>query len=300
MNTVITGGAGGLGFEAAVALAGAGLAVILAGRNPARGTAALSRIRARHPGAAVRFELVDLASLASVAAFADRLDGPVDVLINNAAVMALPRRQTTQDGFEAQFGVNFLGHFALTARLLGKLRQAAAPRVIQVSSLVHARARLDLADPQALVRYRPWGAYGQSKLAMLMFALELQRRSDAGGWGLTSLAAHPGWARTAILANGPATGGTGRLTAFAMEGLSHVFGQSAAAGAQPIVYAATAAEVRPGGYYGPRGPGEMTGPPGPARVAPAACDAAAAGRLWDLAESLTGVRFPPVSPAAAA
>jgi NAD(P)-dependent dehydrogenase (short-subunit alcohol dehydrogenase family) len=184
-SAVVTG-TGGLGFETALALARAEAEVILAGRNADRGAASVARIRAQVPEANIGFAELDLASLASVAAFAKRMaaeHGSLDLLVNNAGVMTPPRRHTTADGFELQFGTNYLGHFALTGRLLPLLRAARAPRIVEVSSIAHRRASMDFQDLQAEKRYRPWAAYGQSKLAMLIFALELQRRSDAGGRG---------------------------------------------------------------------------------------------------------------------
>jgi NAD(P)-dependent dehydrogenase (short-subunit alcohol dehydrogenase family) len=289
---VVTGATGGLGYETAVALAGAGARVVLAARNPAKGADALARIRAVHPAADIRFELLDLASLASVAAFAERLNGegaPLDILVNNAGIMALPTRQTTVDRFEAQLGVNYLSHFALTARLLPLLRAAPAPRVVNLSSLAHRSGRIDFSDLQEERGYKPWKAYTQSKLAMLMFALELQRRGGAGGWGLMSNAAHPGFARTELIPNGPGGGGVmGLASALLLPLASH----SAAAGALPTLLAATSPLARPAEYYGPDGVYEMKGPPAPARIMPHAQDRAVAARLWSVSETLTGVRFP--------
>ena len=296
-RAVVTGATGGLGLETALALAGAGAEVILAGRNAARGRDALARIQQRHAGAAVRFELLDLARLADVAAFAARLateDRPLDLLVNNAGIMALPTRQTSAAGFEAQFATNHLGHFALTLRLLGLLRRGRAARVVSVSSLAHRRGAIHFDDLQSQ-HYAPWTAYAQSKLANLMFALELQRRSTAQGWGVLSNAAHPGWATTDLIANGPGAAGRQALLWRLSQLAVPVFGQSPAAGALPILFAATAPGAEPGGYYGPQGMGEMKGPPGPAKIAPQARDAAAASRLWQVSESLAGLH-----PAAAA
>jgi NAD(P)-dependent dehydrogenase (short-subunit alcohol dehydrogenase family) len=294
-RAVVTGATGGLGYETAQALAGAGAEVVLAGRDPAKGAAALARILDRHPGARVRFAPLDLASLGSVAACAADLaarDEPVDLLVNNAGVMALPARRTTADGFELQFGTNYLGHFALTARLLPLLHRASRPRVVNVSSIVHHRGAIAFDDLQAKRAYVPWGAYAQSKLAMLIFARELQRRSEAQGWGLTSLAAHPGWARTDLFANGPGAAGGWALRRSLMRLAMPFLSQSAAAGALPILFAATASGVVPGGYYGSVGFRELKGPPGLAAVAAEACDPAVAARLWEVSEALTGVRFP--------
>jgi NAD(P)-dependent dehydrogenase (short-subunit alcohol dehydrogenase family) len=212
-------------------------------------------------------------------------------LINNAGVMALPTRQLTADGFELQLGVNYLAHAALTARLMPVLLRAEQPRVMSMSSVAHRRATLRLADLQSVQEYHPWRAYGQSKLAMLMFALELQRRSDAHGWGIQSMAAHPGWARTQLMANGPASEGAGGLLLRVQVLLAPLLSQSAAAGALPALFAATAPQARPGAYYGPGGIAELRGPPVLARVAPQARDAVLASRLWDLTEQLTGSSF---------
>ncbi len=289
-GAVVTG-AGGLGYETALALAGAGADVILAGRNPQKATVSVNRVKAAHPEARIRFEVLDLASLASVAAFAERLAAAresLDLLINNAGIMMLPTRQTTADGFELQIGTNYLGHFALTARLLPLLRRAPSPRVVSLSSIAHRRARLDLDDLQSARAYKPWPVYGQSKLAMLIFALELQRRSDAGGWGLISNAAHPGLARTNLIENGLGAGFSSRASAV----VTGLLGQSAAAGALPTLYAATSPAALGGAYYGPAGFQEMRGPPGPAKIMPQALDTAAATRLWTLSEQLTHTSFP--------
>src|SRR5580692_1333315 len=193
-TAVVTGATGGLGYETALVLARAGAEVVLTGRDDRKGQAAIDRIGREALGARVGYEHLDLASLASIADFAQRMQSrpALDMLINNAGVMALPRRQTTADGFEMQFGTNYLGHFALTARLLPLLRRTSGPRVVHVSSLAHRTASIDFSDLQGARLYAPWKAYGQSKLACLMFALELQRRSDAAGWNLVSNAAHPG------------------------------------------------------------------------------------------------------------
>ncbi len=288
---VVTGGTGGLGYQIALALARAGAETIVAGRNPAKGAAALAAIRKRAPGAAVAFELLDLASLASVAAFAARIERPLDLLVNNAGIMAVPERRVTQDGFELQLGTNYLGHFALTGRLLPRLRAAAQARVVSLSSLAHMRGRIDFADLQGARRYRPWPAYSQSKLAMLLFAGELQRRSDGAGWDVTSLAAHPGWARTDIFTNGPAPHGLSAVPWRAMRLAAPFFAQSAAMGALPVLYAATAPAAKPGAYYGPDGPGEVRGWPKSSKLSPAAQDAATGAKLWASSSELTHVSF---------
>jgi NAD(P)-dependent dehydrogenase (short-subunit alcohol dehydrogenase family) len=288
----IVTGTGGLGYETALALAAAGATVILAGRNETKGRGSVVRILNLHPQARISFERLDLASLASIAAFAGQMEAvrePIDLLVNNAGVMAPPQRQTTADGFELQFGTNHLGHFALTGALLPLLRAGAAPRVTTVSSGAHHTGRIDFDDLQWQQRYQPWPAYSQSKLANLLFAFELQRRSDLGGWGLLSDAAHPGYARTELIANGP-----GRDSLMSRVGgvlLAPWASQSAAAGALPQLFAATAADAKPGGYYGPSRLFELVGPPAPARVSQAARDQAIASRLWDVSEALTKVRY---------
>jgi NAD(P)-dependent dehydrogenase (short-subunit alcohol dehydrogenase family) len=290
---IVTGANSGIGYDTALELARAGAEVVLATRSAERGAAAVARIRAEVPQALVRFEALDLASLASVRDFAARIKashGALNILVNNAGVMALPRRSVTVDGFETQLGVNFLGHFLLTALLLPLLMMAEAPRVVQISSIAHRRGKIALEDLQAVRGYKPWSVYQQSKLAMLMFALELQRRSDAGGWGITSVAAHPGIATTELVANGPGANSLmGHLTRLGGRFITH----SSAAGALPTLFAATAPDIVPGGYYGPTGFREFRGPPGGAKIEPQALDAASAKALWEAAERLTGQAFTP-------
>jgi NAD(P)-dependent dehydrogenase (short-subunit alcohol dehydrogenase family) len=297
-TAVITGATGGLGYETALALAGAGAAVVLTGRNDAKGRNAIQRIRAQFPNARIVYETLDLASLASVADFAARFaaaHASLDLLINNAGVMALPKRQVTSDGFEMQFGINYLGHYALTAHLLPLLRRGNQPRVVNLSSLAHRSGAINFADLQSAQSYTPWKAYSQSKLAMLMFALELQRRSDAAGWGLMSNAAHPGYARTDLIANGP--GAEGLLWQI-NKALRPYVSQSAADGALPTLFAATSPAAKAGGYYGPNGFYELKGPPVQARIMPHANDSVAAAWLWDISTGLTGVSFDPFAVAA--
>ncbi|CAL1692456.1 hypothetical protein MMB232_02623 [Brevundimonas subvibrioides] len=293
---IVTGSTGGTGFETALELARKGAEVIIAARNATRGEDALRRIRRAVPGASVRFEALDLARQASVTAFADRLlaEGrPVHILVNNAGVMMLPTREVTVDGFEMQLATNYLGHFALTARLLPLLKAGRA-RVVQLSSIAHRRGRIAFDDLNHERGYKPWPVYGQSKLAMLMFGLELDRRSAAHGWGLTSVAAHPGYARTGLIANGPLV-----KSPIARAGLNLIFrpliepliSHSAAAGALPILMAATEPTVMGGAYIGATRMNELKGPPGPAKAEPQALDAAAAARLWEATEAMLGVRF---------
>jgi NAD(P)-dependent dehydrogenase (short-subunit alcohol dehydrogenase family) len=292
---LVTGATGGIGFQVALAMAAAGAEVLIGARDAARATDAMARIKAETPGARLAYLPLDLAALGTVreaaAAVAAR-HGALDLLVNLAGVMALPRRRLTADGFEMQFGVNFLGHFALTGLLLPLLRRAPAPRVVGVTSLAHRLGRLDLDDLQGERDYRPWRAYAQSKLAVLSFALELQRRSLRGGWGVASLAAHPGWAMTNLYAKGPASEGTPRMLVRMMHRATRLFAHSAEVGARPILFAATAAEATPGGHYGRCWLCELRGPPAPAWISAGARDGVAAARLWQMAEALTGTPFP--------
>jgi NAD(P)-dependent dehydrogenase (short-subunit alcohol dehydrogenase family) len=286
---VITG-TGGLGFEDALALARAGGEVIVAGRNSRKGADAVARVLAEVPTASVRFEQVDLASLSSVADFAARLRSQtdkLDLLINNAAVMTPPKREQTSDGFELQLGTNYLGHFALTASLLPLLRKGDHARVVTVSSVAARDGIMDFNDLQSRQAYAPMKAYGQSKLACLLFAFELQRRAEANQWGITSVAAHPGISRTDLLHNAP-----GRWSAAGiLRSLLWFLFQPASQGALPTLYAATSPDARGGGYYGPNKLGETRGFPAAAKVPPRANEEATAERLWRESEQLTRVSF---------
>lgn len=280
---VVTGGTSGIGFESAKALAAAGAEVIIAARNPQRGEEAVASIRQAAPGANVRFEALDLGDLASVHALGSRLAlslPRLDGLINNAGIMEPPQRNTTPDGFEMQFATNYLGHFALTADLLPLLRKSDAPRVVTLSSIAARRGAIHFDDLQFEHEWDTAQAYRQSKLACLMFAQELQRRSDAQGWGIASIASHPGLSRTNLLPS------QGRSTV-----LWRLF-QTAEQGALPTLYAATAPDAQGGRYYGPTGLLEARGELGHARVPEAATDTEPAARLWNVSETLAGVRYP--------
>ncbi|MCX6047830.1 MAG: SDR family oxidoreductase [Chloroflexi bacterium] len=290
-RSAIVTGTGGLGYEDALALAGAGGEVILAGRNAAKGAASVNKIRAKFPTANIRFEILDLANLASIQAFGRRMQDQrmsLDLLINNAAVMTPPRCQITSDQFELQFGTNYLGHFALTAHLLPLLRQGKNSRVVSVSSIANRDGAIHFDDLQSERRYQPMVAYGQSKLANLMFAFELQRRSDAAGWGITSIAAHPGISRTDLISNGA---GRNSPIAFVRYLLGPIFFQPAAQGALPTLFAATSPNAKAGTYYGPDRFNETRGLPAEAKVPPQAQDMSVAARLWNVSENLTGVKF---------
>jgi NAD(P)-dependent dehydrogenase (short-subunit alcohol dehydrogenase family) len=288
---ILITGTRGLAYHVARALAGAGASVIMAGRDPAASARALESIQHDLPLAQISFEPVDLACLSSIAELAGRIaaGGALDVLINNAGIMSPPFRKTTVDGFELQFGVNYLGHFALTGRLLPLLLAGQSARVVSVTSLAHRYGRLNFDDLQCESRYKPGEAYCQSKLAQALFVGALQRRSDAGGWRLKSLGAHPGFAQTNLLKNGPGPRSMQNLLGSYLIG--PLFGQSAARGAEPIVHAATATEVHGGELIGPTGRFEMRGPAGRCEFAPRALDEAVAEHLWAASEEMTGVRY---------
>ena len=289
-TALVTGATGGLGYETARMLAEHGARVILAGRNTDKGNAALRRIRADTPEADIAFERVDLGSLASVTALAARLTSagaPLHILVNNAGVMTPPTRQTTSDGHELQFGTNYLAHFALTAQLLPLLRQARTARVVSLGSVAARAGVINFDDLQSQANYRPMVAYSQSKLACVMFALELERRSVAAGWGITSIAAHPGISRTDLLHNAP---GRTSLSGLARSYLWFLF-QPAAQGALPTLYAATAPEAKAGAYYGPASLGETRGAVALAQLPSRAGDLQGAERLWRVSEALAGVSF---------
>jgi NAD(P)-dependent dehydrogenase (short-subunit alcohol dehydrogenase family) len=291
-TVLITGANSGIGYQAALELARHGARVLLGVRSRAKGDAALARLLQEAPGAGAEVVDLDMASLSSVRRFAQNFTQPLDVLINNAGVMALPNRQLTSDGFERQFGTNHLGHFALTGLLLPRLLQAAAPRVVTVSSLAHRNGRIAFDDLQSEKHYVPWTAYNQSKLANLLFALELDRRARASGSRLLSIPVHPGISRTSIFDNGP---GQRDLKALAMKIFSPFITQDDAAGALPTLYAATAPEAQGGAYIGPDGFQGFKGWPTVEQPRPQALDEAAASRLWTVSEELTGVVYPPLT-----
>ena len=292
---LVTGGNSGLGYQAVLQLARKGARVLLAARDRGRGAAALARLAADAPGSHAEFVQIDLADLTSVGHFSTAfLAGGqgLDLLVNNAGVMAIPHRETTAQGYERQFGTNHLGHFALTGRLLPALVQRPGSRVVTVSSNMHKRASgIDFEDLQGERGYRPWPAYEQSKLANAMFVLEFDRRLRAAGLDVVSAGAHPGFAATNLQITGPRSGGGG-LMARGMGLATRLFAQPARNGALPVLYAATAENVHGGEYYGPDGPGEMRGHhPTPVQFSRAAHDQAAAARLWAVSEELTGVTF---------
>ncbi|MGH8505351.1 MAG: SDR family oxidoreductase [Stenotrophobium sp.] len=296
-RALVTGAAGGLGYETAAGLASRGAQVILADRNVEGGGAALRRLRQEIPDARIDFRAIDLADLASVRKLADVLVAdaqPLDILVNNAGILPPLQRRTTADGFELKFGINVLGHFALDGLLLPALLRSAAPRVVWVSSLVHRHAKIDFDDLQAERSYEPQRAYNQAKLACLMLALELDARARKAGVALAGIAAHPGVAKTPL---GDSRKGQARkkfadhLTDFAFWIAMNVFSQPQDRGALPILYAAAAADAQGGGFYGPDGFGEMRGDPVAVKTSRPALDATQRQRLWQACEQLTGVSY---------
>ena len=293
LRALVTGANSGIGYVAARELARAGADVVLACRDPGRAQAALDRLLAAAPGAHARVERLDLADLASVRALAQARTEPLDLLVNNAGVMALPRAETA-DGFERQFGTNHLGHFALTAGLLPRLLESEAPRVVTVSSNAHKYGRIRFDDLMGERRYERWLAYGQTKLANLLFAFELARRAERAGLALRSLAAHPGYAATHLQYQSSEVR-RHRLLGLAERainaGANLVLAQSDERGALPTLYAATR-DLPSGGYVGPDGIGEWRGHPTLVTPARRACDEESARRLWEVSEQLTGATWP--------
>jgi NAD(P)-dependent dehydrogenase (short-subunit alcohol dehydrogenase family) len=296
---LITGANSGIGYHAALKLVRKGAEVLLACRDRRRGEAALSRLDADSPGPRAELVLLDLASLASVRSFAEKelaQHRPLDILINNAGVMAPPKRLQTVDGFELQFGTNVLGHFALTALLMPALEQAATasaerPRVVTLASIAHKRGQLNFDDLQSTKSYSPMRAYQQSKLADLMFAFELDRRLRAAHSRVLSVAAHPGVANTNLFQVGDHSAAEKTIRNLVGHAIGIVLNTDSE-GALPTLYAATATNVEDGGYYGPQGFQEMRGEEvDRAKVSPQAKDTAAAARLWHVCEDLTGIKF---------
>ena len=296
-TAVVTGGNSGIGFEAARQMARKGAHVILACRDAGRAAEAVQQIRTLQPSSSLEAMALDLASLESVHRFARDFAAkgiPLDVLCNNAGVMAIPRR-TTAEGFEMQLGTNHLGHFALTGLLLEPLLAAPAARVVNVSSTAHKPGRIDFDDLQGEKRYGKWLAYAQSKLANLLFTYELQRRLEAAGAPAISVACHPGYSATNLQSVGPQMSGS-RLAARLMDVGNRLFSQPAAMGALPTLYAATSPDARGGDYIGPDGFMENHGHPRKTSSTARSHDREVARRLWEVSEQLTSVRYPLPAP----
>ena len=288
---IVTGATSGIGYEAAVALAGAGARVILAARDKTKTERAMATIRQIHARADVAFCRLDTGSLGSVREFAARwreADRAIDVLLLNAGIAAVPQREETDDRFERQLATNYLGHFALTGLLLASVKQDASSRIVAVASLAHQRGKLHLDDLQMERSYTSFGAYRQSKLAMLMFGLELDRRLCESGSPIRSVPVHPGVAMTEITRRGDRAGPLPRLIG---KAVMRMIGQSSAKGASPLLFGAVSPDAKGGVYYGPDGVGEIRGNPAAAKIARHARDREAAERLWSLSEELTGVSF---------
>jgi NAD(P)-dependent dehydrogenase (short-subunit alcohol dehydrogenase family) len=291
-RVVITGANSGIGFEAALELARKGAELILPARTQAKAEDAVSRILRRVPQARLHPEILDLAEQASIHAFVRRMierfpGQSLDLLINNAGVMALPQREITLDGFERQFATNYLGPFALTGLLLPSIKAKPGSRVVTLSSGASHQGKINFDNLQGERVYKPmFQAYAQSKLADLIFAQELQRRLTVVGSPIISTAAHPGYAVTNLQADHVGAGLT-----LLMAAMKPFLSQDAAHGALPTLFAAVAAEAVPGGYYGPDGVGELKGHPTAVRLAKGAMDQAVAKRLWIESERLTNVKF---------
>jgi len=295
-RVLITGANSGIGWEAALELARRGAEIILPARTEAKADDAIARIRAQVPAAKLIPEILDLADLNSVHAFARRVaemypGQSLDLLINNAGVMAVPTREVTVDRYERQFATNYLGPFALTALLFWSIKPQPGSRIVTVASGVTNHARIEFDNLHSQRRYSPmWQAYAQSKLADLIFQQELQRRLTAIGSPILSTGAHPGYAVTNLQTSGPGEN-MPILLHFGMMILKPLASQDAAHGALPTLFAATSPEATPGGYYGPSGFQELKGHPVPAKIAVAARDSALAQRLWTESERLTGTRL---------
>jgi NAD(P)-dependent dehydrogenase (short-subunit alcohol dehydrogenase family) len=298
-NALVTGANSGLGLRVAQALAGANANVTLACRDAQRGSKALDEVAAVGGAGEIELQELDLADLGSVRSAAASVRAsrrPLDLLVNNAGVMAPPRRETA-DGFELQFGTNHLGHFALTGLLLECLLAAPAPRVVTMSSIAHRAGKIEFDDLDWEHGYSRWPAYGRSKLANLLFTFELARRARSANSRLSALAAHPGYSGTNLQSSGPGMGlpGLGAAVKLVASATNAVLAQSDRQGALPALYAATSPDAENGDYIGPNGPGEWRGSPDQVGSSRRANDISTAERLWAVSEERTGVRFGPLA-----
>jgi NAD(P)-dependent dehydrogenase (short-subunit alcohol dehydrogenase family) len=288
-TAVVTGANSGIGWHTAFELARHGAHVILACRDVERGKQAADRIRSRVAASDLEVAELNLASMESVRAFGTGWNDPLDILINNAGVMAPPKRLRTQDGYELQWGTNHLGHFVLTGLLLPALLAGNRARVVTVASIAHKSANAGVLGANGDEPYQPHHAYANSKLANLLFALELHRKLVSRGLPVTSVAAHPGLAATGLISD-PEGAGSTRLGRNLAPVFAKVFAQPAAVGARAVLYAATLAA--PGSYTGPQRLHETRGELGPARMSACACDPSLAKQLWITSEAMTGFRYP--------
>jgi NAD(P)-dependent dehydrogenase (short-subunit alcohol dehydrogenase family) len=293
-TALITGANSGIGYQAAVELARHGAHVVLACRNAAKGADALARLLAEVPGGSAEVVSLDVSSVADVKRFAAEFlasHSTLDLLINNAGVMALPTRELTPEGFERQFATNHLGHFALDGLLMPALLAAPAPRVVTVASIAHRTGKIEFDNLQGERKYGPREAYNRTKLANILFARELEKRARAAGSKLVSIPVHPGVSRTNIIENGMAPTG---LKALVIGAVANLVMQSDQAGALPTLYAATSPDAKGGEYIGPDGFLGVKGTPTVEKPKPQALDEAVAAKLWTVSERLTGVVYPPL------
>lgn len=294
---IVTGGASGIGFESSRALAVHGAEVLLLDCHQQKGHEAIEQIRAQAPKARVSFESIDLSNLQAIREFSERYNRRVqslDLLLNIAGILPPPQRRSNGAGHELAFAIGVLGHYALTVSLLDALHCASQARVVSISSIVHPYGKIDFSDLQIERGYSSQRSYQQTKLASLMFAIELQRQLNGIGSKVLSVAAHPGISSTNIGANhaaGPQATLKARIEQWAMRSSMRWLGQSAEQGALPILYAATASEIVPAGYYGPGGWKELKGLPAKAAIAAVALDVVAGKKLWTTCEELTGIAF---------
>ncbi|MCX6495373.1 MAG: oxidoreductase [Actinobacteria bacterium] len=292
-TAIVTGATAGLGLVSATELAARGASVTMAVRDVTRGERAARIIRDAYPGAVVSVAKLDLASLASIREFSSRYiksHKRLDILMNNAGIMGVPQREVTADGFEAQFGTNHLGHFALTGLLLPLIKKTSGARIVTVSSNLHKTGVMNFDDLMGAVKYKPWAAYGQSKLANLLFTSELQRRLVAAKVDAIAAAAHPGWSNTSLMMSGPMKG-RGAFMKWLGQSVTNRMAQSASMGALNQLYAATVSDVEGNDYIGPKGKNEQSGYPHKAGRSVAAKNTTDAKRLWDESEKLTGVSY---------
>ncbi len=292
-TAIVTGATAGLGLVSATELAARGASVTMAVRDVARGERAARIIREAYPGAVVSVAKLDLASLASIREFSSRYiksHKRLDILMNNAGIMGVPQREVTADGFEAQFGTNHLGHFALTGLLLPLIKKTPGARIVTVSSNLHKTGVMNFDDLMGGVKYKAWAAYGQSKLANLLFTSELQRRLVAAKVDAIAAAAHPGWSNTSLMMSGPMKG-RGAFMKWLGQSVTNRMAQSTSMGALNQLYAATANDVKGNDYIGPQGKNEQSGYPHKTGRSAAAKNTSDAKRLWDESEKLTGVSY---------